>query len=233
MSRAAKKMNKWSQWDPTDYPTALSQPGLPDVASRPLALICEAGRMTTEHYRYRPLFGRVLTVAVAVICVIGVVGLVVLGDWANLGTTIWPLLFFAVLVFALFWRPLISLDERGLTVVNVFRTVFLPWAALERIDTRYTLTLFTPTRKVPVWAAPGPSARRSTETDRGVASDRGAAGPASLRIADAVTERWDALREAGALTESDGEAGVTVRTHWITIAVLVALLVASVVSVLA
>jgi Bacterial PH domain len=183
--------------------------------------------MSTEPYRYRPLFGRVLTVVVAVICLVGVIGLAVLGDWANLITTIWPLAFFAVLVFTLFWRPVIAIDDRGLTVVNVFRTVFLPWAALERIDTRYSLTLFTPTRKVPVWAAPGPSARRNTDNDGSVTG-----GPASLRIADVVTERWDALREAGALPDTNRESGMTARTHWITIVVLVALLVASVVSVL-
>jgi hypothetical protein len=181
----------------------------------------------SEPYRYRPLFGRVLTVVVAIIGVVGLVGLAVLGDWANLATTVWPLVFFGGLVYALFWRPMISVDERGLTVVNIFRTVLLPWAALERIDTRYSLTLFTPTRKVPVWAAPGPSARRTTASDRGVGR-----GPASLRIADVVNERWDALREAGALTETDREAGVTARTHWITIAVLVALAVASVLSVI-
>jgi hypothetical protein len=181
--------------------------------------------MSTSPYRYRPLFGRVLAVIVAVICVMGVVGLAVLGDWANLATTIWPLIFFGVLVFALFWRPIISIDERGLTVVNIFRTVFLPWAALERIDTRYTLTLFTPTRKVPVWAAPGPSARRTN-----AAAPGDAGSPARIRIADVVMERWSAIREAGAITETDREAGVTMRSHWVTIAVLVALLVASVLS---
>lgn len=232
MSRAAEKMNKWPQWDPTDYPTALLQPEHP-VASRPLAAICEAGLMTPLPYRYRPLFGRILTAGVAAVCVFGIVSLVVLGDWANLGPALWPLLFFAVLVFAVFWRPLISVEDRGLTVVNVFRTVFLPWAALERIDTRYTLTLFTPTRKVPVWAAPGPSARGNTASDRGEVSERGTLGPAALRIAGVVAEHWDALRESGVLTESDREAGVTVRTHWIMIALLVVLLVASVVSTLA
>jgi hypothetical protein len=180
-----------------------------------------------QPYRYRPLFGRVLAVIVGVICVVGIVGLAVLGDWANLATTVLPLLFFGVLVYALFWRPLISIDERGLTVVNIFRSVFLPWSALERIDTRYSLTLFTPTRKVPVWAAPGPSARRTTATERGVGG-----GPASLRIADVVDERWEALREAGALTGTDREVDVRTRVHWITIAVLVALLVASLLSVL-
>ncbi|MGO4690947.1 PH domain-containing protein [Glaciibacter sp. 2TAF33] len=189
--------------------------------------------MTPLPYRYRPLFGRVLTAAVAVICVVGIVGLVVLGDWASLWPTLWPLLFFAVLVYALFWRPVISIDERGITVVNVLRTVFLPWAALERIDTRYTLTLYTPTRKVPVWAAPGPTARRSTASERGVGGDSSTAGPASLRIANVVTEQWDALRDGGALTESDPETGVTVRTHWITLAALALLLVASIVSALA
>jgi hypothetical protein len=186
-----------------------------------------AGPKSSEPYRYRPLFGRVLAVAVAVICVVGIIGLAVLGDWVNLGTTVWPLLFFGVLVYALFWRPMISIDDRGLTVVNIFRTVFLPWSALERIDTRYSLTLFTPTHKVPVWAAPGPSARRTTAAERGVGG-----GPASLRIADVLDERWDALREAGALTDTDREADVTVTAHWVTIAVLVALLVASAVSVL-
>jgi hypothetical protein len=187
-----------------------------------------AGPKSSEPYRYRPLFGRVLAVAVAVICAVGAIGLTVLGDWVNLATTVWPLLFFGVLVYALFWRPMISIDDRGLAVVNIFRTVFLPWSALERIDTRYSLTLFTPTRKVPVWAAPGPSARRTTVADRGVGG-----GPASLRIADVVDERWDALREAGALATTDREAGVTVRVHRVTIAILVALLVASFISVVA
>jgi hypothetical protein len=76
-----------------------------------------------------------------VICVVGTVGPAILGDWASLGTTTWPLLFFGVLVYALFWASH-HLDRRARPHGGEHLPhVFLPWAALQRIDPRDSLTL--------------------------------------------------------------------------------------------
>lgn len=201
--------------------------------------------MSTESFHYRPLFGRILAGVVVAICLGGLVSLAVLGDWANLVRTVWPLAFLCLLVGALFWRPMIRIEEHRVTVVNVFRTIEVPWPAIERIDTRFTLTLYTPGRKVPVWAAPGPGLRGAVAIDRADVRNltESAYGPGrSVRPGDAVStssgqvafvlrQRWEALQDAGHLESGTVEEdSLRVVTHWGTIIALALSLVASVVS---
>ncbi|TFB50360.1 PH domain-containing protein [Cryobacterium tagatosivorans] len=191
--------------------------------------------MLTESFHYRPLFGRILAAAIVVLCLVGLAGLAVAGDWANLVRTAWPLAFFGALAVALFWRPRIMIEEHGVTVVNVLRTIEVPWPAIQRIDTRFSLTLFTPGRKVPVWAAPSPGIRGAVAVERADVRNLGesAYGPGhSVRPGDSVStpsgqvafvlrKRWEALRDAGHLDSGAIEEGsVKVTPHWATIAAL-------------
>lgn len=200
--------------------------------------------MSTETFHYRPLFGRILTGAVLVICAAGLVGFALTGDTEDLVRAAWPLLFFSALVIALFWRPEITIRPDAVEVVNVFSTITVPWPAIERIDTRYTLTLYTATRKVPVWAAPAPGIRGAVAIERSDVRNlnESAYGPGhSVRPGDATSspsgqvafvlrQRWEALRDAGFLDSGAVEEGtLRVRTHGWTIAILATLLLASVV----
>ena len=91
----------------------------------------------------RPWYGRLLTVVIALICAAMVVIAVVQGGWAD-GA---PMLPWALLVggacWATFWRPRVEVSDAGVRVVNVTRTIRIPWPALRDVDTKWALTLDT------------------------------------------------------------------------------------------
>lgn len=213
--------------------------------------------MLTESFHYRPLFGRILACVVVAICLAGLIGLAVVGDWPNVVRTAWPLLLISAVVIALFWRPRIVIEEHGITIVNVFRTFEVPWPAIERIDTRFTLTLFTHGRRIPVWAAPSPGIRGAISIERADVRNLNetAYGPGnSVRPGDSIStpsgqvafvlrQRWEALRDTGHLVSTGSTSGtgsttssvveegsLQVTTHWGTICVLAVLLTATALS---
>jgi hypothetical protein len=209
--------------------------------------------MPAESFRYRPVFGLILTCVVVALCVVGVAGLVVSGDMADVARGIWPLLFAGTAVVALFWRPRIVIDDGGVTVVNVFRTFDVPWAAIERIDTRYAVTLFTASARIAVWAAPSPGIRGATTISKRDVSNltESSYGPGgSVRPGDSVSSpsgqvafvlrrRWEELRDQGSLgldspaptgTSTSATTPVRVTTHRVTIIALVVLAVATLLS---
>lgn len=202
--------------------------------------------MLTESFHYRPMFGRVLAATIVVLCAVGLASLAVTGDWPAVGRTVWPLALFSVLAVALFWRPRILIEDHGVTVVNVLRTIEVPWPAILRIDTRFSLTLFTAERKIPVWAAPSPGIRGAVAIERSDVRNlsESAYGPGdSVRPGDSVTtpsgqvafvlrRHWEALRDAGHLDSGVVEPGsLKVAVHWATIAILGALFAGAVISV--
>lgn len=189
----------------------------------------------------RPTFGRVLSVIVAALCAAGLVGFVATGDWAGLVRYGWSLLLFAAIGAALFWFPSVGVGENEVTVRNIFRTIHVPWAAIDRVDTKYALTLYTDARTVTAWASPAPNryAGQTTRTgDTTRASEALGANPrpgdllstTSGAAAFLIRQHWDDLREAGTLDTSN--ATVTVDTHWRTIIVLAALTVATALGIL-
>lgn len=188
---------------------------------------------------FRPLFGRVLTLVTAGIVVLGLGGLVLSGDWGALARFAWPLLLLAALAFALFWFPSVSVLEHEITVSNVFSTVHVPWPAIERIDTKYALTLYTPRGKVTAWASPAPNrytGQFGSQSDvKLVARDGETAvrpgdlpGTASGAVAFVIRSHWQELRDDGKLGLGFDAEAMRRDIHWPTIAVLGGLAVASV-----
>ncbi|MDO9589752.1 MAG: PH domain-containing protein, partial [Microcella sp.] len=103
---------------------------------------------------FRPAFGRVLTIAVAVVSVLGLIGLVVGGDFESLlRYGAWFVLLVAVTV-ALYWVPSVEVLEHEVVVRNPLSTWHVPWPDIERIDTKWALTLYTRTIRIEAWAAP-------------------------------------------------------------------------------
>lgn len=66
------------------------------------------------------------------------------------------LLAVGVVVYALFWRPAVVVDDEGVLLRNVLRDVHVPWSLLEAIETRFALTLVTPDGRHQSWAAAAP-----------------------------------------------------------------------------
>ena len=188
--------------------------------------------------RFRPAFGRVLSIVIVAIAASGLVGLVAANDWGGLGRYSWGLVLLAVLAVALFFLPYLDVAENEITVRNVLTTVHIPWQSIERIDTKYALTLYTSHGTVAVWASPAPSryagqvsAHRDVTlaaTDQG-----GSIRPGDLlsspsgAAAFVIRQHWNDLRDDG-LLDSPGAAseGYRREIHWVTIGVVAALAIA-------
>lgn len=189
---------------------------------------------------FRPAFGRVLSIVMCVLAAAGIAGFVVAGDYLGLLHFGWVLLLLAALALALFWFPSLDIAEHEVTVRNVFSTVHVPWPAIERVDTKYALTLYTLGGKVTSWASPSPNryaTQAASRTDADLAGRVSGANPrpgdlpgtASGAPALVIRSHWDDLREAGHLDAAVLEGGKLRRDiHWVTIGVLGGLLVATV-----
>jgi hypothetical protein len=201
--------------------------------------------MAFQEVVYRPVFGRVLAVVTMLVCAAAIVALF----WSDAAAGlryVWGILLIAVIAWALFWRPSLLVQAHGITVVNVLRTYFVPWPAIQQIDTRFSLTLHTSQHRVTVWAAPAPGRHRmlglAREDFDGIGeSARSEYG--GLRPADAITTptgnlaqvirgHWEALRETGLLAHGEDPEAETVTWHRATIAAIAVLAAATVIGLL-
>jgi len=88
----------------------------------------------------------------------GVTGLVLLvataWQWGNNQQPLfvaWVLLVMAV-VWSLFVRPAVLLDQSGVTLRNVIRDIHIPWARVTDVDVRWNLRVFVGERVYTAWA---------------------------------------------------------------------------------
>ncbi|WP_223690942.1 PH domain-containing protein [Leifsonia poae] len=154
-----------------------------------------------------------------------------------------PVALVALAAWTALWRPRLVVDDEGTELRNVFRTVFVPWAALIQVDTRHSLMLYTPGHKYSAWVAPAPGRTAASRAAR--AERRGRVGPAPTRddgtvrpgdllgtdsgqAAYLVRDRWSELRDSGRIEAGVADSTpVRIRIHlWLSAALLV-LLVAS------
>lgn len=201
--------------------------------------------MAFQEVVYRPVFGRVLAVVTVVLCVLGAVSLL-WSDPASALRYVWPILLIGAMAWAMFWRPSLRVQEHGITVENVLRTTFVPWPAIERIDTQYALTLFTASGRVSVWAAPAPGRHRAfglARADFDGVSESARGEHESLRPADAVSTptgnlaqfirgHWEQLRDAGMFDRGVDPDATTVTWHGATVGLLGALAAATLIGLL-
>jgi hypothetical protein len=163
------------------------------------------------HAVFRSTFGRVLTIAIGVICGVTALAIAVEGNLADfLGFLPW-LVLLAGGCWATFWRPRVEVSDGGVRLVNVTRTVDVPWPAITGIETRWALTLLTQYGRFTAWAAPAPGrgpVRRATRVDPnllGRTVGTAAEAPATITVgpadqaAEIVRDRWEQLRAAGHL----------------------------------
>jgi hypothetical protein len=201
--------------------------------------------MAFQEVVYRPVFGRTLAVVTMVVCAAGIVALL-WGDAAAGLRYVWPILLVAVVAWAVFWRPSLRVENHGITVANVFRTYFVPWPAIQQIDTRFSLTLHTSQRRVTVWAAPAPGRHRTLGLARqdfegigeSARSEYGGLRPADAittptgNLAQVIRGHWENLRDAGLLAHGVDPEAETVTWHRATIAAIAVLAAATVIGLL-
>jgi hypothetical protein len=191
-------------------------------------------------------FNRVLAVVIWAAAAVLAIGLLFSVHDARL-VYIVPCALFAFIAWAMLWRPSFTVADGGLTAVNVTRTVHIPWEALIAVDTKYALTLYTPGRKFPVWAAPAPGTARTLRATRNETSGRSGrpSVEGSVRrpgdllstesgaAAEVVRIRWTALQDAGAIEPGRAdETPVAQRWHVASLAVLTVLAAGSVAALL-
>jgi hypothetical protein len=97
-----------------------------------------------------------------------------------------PMVLFGLLGWAAFWQPHVEVSDGGVRVVNTWRTVLVPWPAVDEVEGRYGLRLLTAYGNVTAWAASPPAGRSRAKT-------------ANSPAADLVNERLAELRAAGYL----------------------------------
>ncbi len=136
---------------------------------------------------YRSSFSRALAVVTVALCAVLLVSLALT---SGAGTTLRyaaPALLVALLAWMAYWRPLVEVSDGGIELRNVWRTVQVPWPALQEVDGRLGLRLVTAYGTYQAWAVPAP--RRT----------RGSREVATTEAATMVRARWDELRRAGYL----------------------------------
>jgi hypothetical protein len=194
---------------------------------------------------HRPRFGPWLCVAVWAVCAFTLARELVGG--AADGLRFLPILaLVSLLVWATFWNPRIEVTDGGVVLVNVLRTIDLPWPAIQRIDTKWALTLFTAYGSFTAWAAPAPGVTNAARLSGGGVLSRRAVpnsammshdtirpgdlpGSPSGDAAASLRRHWESLRDAGYLDNPQLEfQRVPVRWHVGLIAALVLLLAACV-----
>lgn len=163
---------------------------------------------------FRSTFTRILSgIAWAIIAAVALGLLAVPGATDTPALVIVGALGAAALVGGILWSPAISVDDDGVEVDNIALRYRVPWAALIHVDTRYSLQLHTPGRRIGVTAAPAPGATGALRAARAQRRSEGTATPGtrpgelpttdSGRAAALVRDRWHALRDAGRV-----EAGI-------------------------
>jgi hypothetical protein len=155
-------------------------------------------------HRFRSRFGRGLAVVIWVLAGLALVAMLNQGGPPAVTRGAPWALMPALLVWALFWHPSVGIDDGGVELVNVFRTVRLPWPSIEQVDTRWSLTLHTAYGRFAAWAAPASGwqpGRRLTEQDaRSVPVER--------------SDRGDSVRASDSPFSPAGEAAIEVRRRW-------------------
>lgn len=197
---------------------------------------------------FRPASGRWMTGVVAALAAFGIVSLALEGGQTELLRYGPGLVLVTALVWAAYWQPAVTVSAAGVTLRNVLRTVELPWPSIQRVDTRFALTLVTAYGTYSAWAAPAPGTGRAREASaadlRGLPESTYGAGQ-SVRPGDLpnspsgaaaaiVRVRWEALRDAGHLDQPRLERDrPRSQVHWRTVTLLSVLAALTVAAVLA
>lgn len=115
-------------------------------------------------------------------------------------------LLFPLAAWVFYTRPAVVLTETGVTLRNIARTIEIPWASIQSVDTTWGLTIRTSRRPYSAWAATATSQKRAAYRTRSlmqshpeVAYNAGGLRPAELQkspAADAIAHlrrQWEAL----------------------------------------
>lgn len=97
----------------------------------------------TSPQLFRSRLAQGLAVLACLVAVVALVSFVSEGGPTALLTTLAPVALVGALAWAVFWNPRLEVGEDGITMVNVWRTVHVPWRRFKTADTRWALSVTT------------------------------------------------------------------------------------------
>jgi len=106
---------------------------------------------------YRPLLARICAAGYAAFALWWAVDDLRTGDEERIAVVGPVLLALGAVVYGMFWRPAVVVDDGGVELRNIVRDVRVPWPLLEGVATQYALTLVVGERSYRSWAAGAPS----------------------------------------------------------------------------
>lgn len=116
---------------------------------------------------FRPRGGVVLAAVAIAICAVALIWLLVTDGFGGLLLWSWPIVAFAWLAYALYIRPCVIVTDGFVEIRNPLRSHRVPWGDVDRVESRYALTVRTHSGTViRAWAAPAPGARQALSTRR-------------------------------------------------------------------
>lgn len=186
---------------------------------------------------FRSRFNVIAAIFAWVLCAVAVVAITTSARGATL-VYIAPVAAVAFAVWMVLWRPTVRVSDGGVRLVNVTRTIDIPWEAVIQVDTRFALTLRTPQGRYTATAAPAPGRLNMTfgraEIIPGRAKIDGQARPSDSSRTDSgaaaylVRDRWTKLSDAGRIELGVAETTpVRLAWHWRSLAICAILLAVS------
>jgi len=178
--------------------------------------------VATDVVVYRPRFARPMAVGVVVLAVLGL-GISLVTNFAETWRYLPITALVVYFIWAAYFDPAVIVTPAGVEIKNITRTIELPWPAIERIETKFALTLYTRFGAYSAWAAPAPG--RAEIGRSGGAAMRAAASGAPLDMDGRVYRSQAASIPSSAISggtisagdlpnSSSGEAAAIVRRRW-------------------
>lgn len=152
---------------------------------------------------FRSRFGQIFSVVTWVVLGAAQAPVVVPFDAVGLLHSIPLTATFALAVWAAFWRPVLRVGDDGIAIRNVFTDYDIPWGAVQQIDTKWGLTVFTEIGRITAWAAPAPGRHSSFSASR----DQGQFLPESTYLNGTI-------RPGDLATSESGAAAAHIRRIW-------------------
>jgi len=152
---------------------------------------------------FRSRFGRVFTVATWVILAAAQAPVFFPVDINGIAHSVPLTALLGFSVWAAFWRPSLGVDDRGIRIRNVVADYDIEWGAVQQVDTKWGLTIFTAIGKITAWATPAPG-RHSAFT---ASKDQGRFLPESTYLVGTI-------RPGDLSTSESGAAAAHIRRVW-------------------
>lgn len=148
-------------------------------------------------------FGRVMTIATIGLLLLSVYVTAVDAGAAAVFSMLPTVALISYIVILVFWLPRVEIDEGGVRFRNIFSTVYISWAAINRIDTKWALTIFTSGAKYSAWSASAPGRHSAIFATK----DQGSHLPESSYLAGTI-------RPGDLITSDSGAAAAVIRRIW-------------------